>query len=588
MKKLCALIALVCLAAAPAAFAADGYDPKEAARSHLTEIYGYTAEEADGFVFEEGEGVLTFYAKDAPQWAYSLYHQEGETVNAVSPFHTSFEGYPGENAVREVVRAVRRQGFFEGWAASGRKALADLLAFNSIRPTEKLAALMDSDAPDGAQLVDELFRCFYGDETLWSAPVRQWRDDTLAALGLPVPAGWAAAPDGIERIPLARSASDKAVMTRFRGQTPDELQAVFDRAPQLEGWRCMAGAVVEFNREQQQPEDGLDWSANDRGLAAFEREGSRRLAALRKSPEGVWHVFPIGDNALYGPPYRVTIDCDIQRLAFSLRFDRDGQAAVFEVHPQHVAYDGQPVGERCAVSAYSFTDRGENTSIDMRLTGSDLWQVTEIRGNARTSRTLPIPYPLYLGLVDIAAFPKSLKEIAGIEDIALPEGCAVTSEVHLRQATSSRSRDLGMLQRGAIIRVLGMEPGDPYDWVHARVGDLEGYVSSLYTSVSEEPAETAHSLLTAHPLLLAQTLRETALKKDTGWFSGTAQKLPKGTRMHVMMERGRWLYVVIPRRQLHWRMDVDGAYGFIPKDAVRIAPLPIQLDWLNDETSPNP
>ena len=65
-----------------------------------------------------------------------------------------------------------------------------------------------------------------------------------------------------------------------------------------------------------------------------------------------------------------------------------------------------------------------------------------------------------------------------------------------------------------------------------------------------------------------KTLKDTSLKNGMGWFSRTVSEIPAGTKMHVLAEYDRWYYVDVPRGTIHYLMDVDGTYGYVPKDCV--------------------
>lgn len=83
------------------------FDATEAAKNLLTEVYGYTREEAEyGFDYQtihQGSSVLLVYSpKEHPEWAYTLMMNKatGETSERTTPFATEYEGYPGEGTVR--------------------------------------------------------------------------------------------------------------------------------------------------------------------------------------------------------------------------------------------------------------------------------------------------------------------------------------------------------------------------------------------------------------------------------------------------------------------------------------------------------
>lgn len=585
MKKPSIFLALLCLLLAFSCLAEGSMTPKEQAQSCLTEVYGYTPEEAEAFVFEDdGKGTLTYYPKGHPAWAYQLIYADDRVIDGTTPFHTAYIHYPGESAVRDTLRAMKEQNIPATWAQGGQKAMRDTLERNGIVPSQALRAMLSgqADSFEGNKLIETFFVSCFGDEPTWPEALREWRNETLTAFGFDRPLTWAEQPDGIETVPNVQTSMGTATLIRFKGAVPDNLKAVLDAQPRLKGWQCLTGAVLDG---QAQTDDALsllpEWHGV--GLAAFEQGNERLLVSLRKDESGLWRLFSLGTNALYGPPQRLTIDYGNRANMFNIRYDHAGETTVFDVVLNTQTLNEQPVGEHCYIQRIVFSGSDRTTTVTHD--GNGRWNVTEVRDGRRTDKTFIPSAPMMLGVEDILAFPRSLEDIISPSASHIPEGYTVVENVHLRQKTSSRSKDLGMLCRGAFVRMLGMEPGQPYEWVHAKAGDLTGYISSIYTSAGANGTNKPSYL---SPLLLAETTKETDLKKDTGWFSGRVQRLPKGTRMHVMMERGSFLYVVIPRNQLHWRMDVDGTYGFIPRDAVLIAPLPVQLDWLSDKAPSNP
>lgn len=579
MKKPSIFLALLCLMLAFSCLAEASMTPREQAQNYLTEVYCYTAEGAEAFVFEDdGKGTLTFYPKGHPTWAYKLIHADDRIIDGTTPFYTDYANYPGENGIRSTLRAMKEQHMLDNWAQGGQKALQDMLNHNSIVPTQALRAMLagNTDSFEGNKLIEAFFLSCYGDEINWPEALREWRDETLVSYHFARPLTWAEQPDGVETVPNAQTSMGTATLTRFKGAAPDSLKAVFDAQPRLKGWQCLTGAVLDM---QTPPNKNHVLSPRfSTGLAAFERGNERLLIALRKDENGVWQVFPFGTNALYGPPQRLTIDYGNRAYLFNIRYDHEGETTVFDVMLNTPTLNEQPVGEHCYIQRILFS--GSDRTTTLTHDGNGRWSVTEVVGDQRTDRAFTPAAPMMLEAEDIHAFPRSLEEAMCLSPLPIPEGYTVAADVHLRQQKSSRSKDLGTLLKGVFVQMLGMEPGSPFDWVHAKAGGLTGYISSIYTAENPDTMSQSHLF----PLLLAETTKETDLKKDTGWFSGTVQKLPKGTRMHVMMTRGRWLYVVIPRNQLHWRMDVDGTYGFIPGDAALIAPLPVQLDWLSDNT----
>ena len=61
---------------------------------------------------------------------------------------------------------------------------------------------------------------------------------------------------------------------------------------------------------------------------------------------------------------------------------------------------------------------------------------------------------------------------------------------------------------------------------------------------------------------------------------GSKERFPTGTKMHVVMEDGDWLYVDVPRGDMAYLMDPEGTFGYVKKDDVFMASLNCILDWM--------
>ena len=92
------------------AWAEHSYDLSALVKSSLTEMFGYTAEEAEGFVTQtQADGSVRFWPEGQPDLVYTLYVDEGSQVAAVSPFETGFTRSDSEKAVRRFLRAIREE-----------------------------------------------------------------------------------------------------------------------------------------------------------------------------------------------------------------------------------------------------------------------------------------------------------------------------------------------------------------------------------------------------------------------------------------------------------------------------------------------
>ena len=124
------LLLLLALAVLPfAAFAADASEPVSSAMANLTEVFGYTLEEAEAFAFDITENdtawTVAYYEPGHPTWVYTLIVDKatGRGVSGDTPFKgPDYVKYPGENAVRGGLRAARENGWFADLSAENRAA----------------------------------------------------------------------------------------------------------------------------------------------------------------------------------------------------------------------------------------------------------------------------------------------------------------------------------------------------------------------------------------------------------------------------------------------------------------------------------
>lgn len=575
MKKLVWLMLLclcLCSAAAHAAF-----DPKAMAIDSLTEVYGYTLEEAEAFRFvDDNAGTLIFYPAEHPTYAYFMTYNANGFIGLESPFHVNFSGYPGEGAIRDFLRNAQANQWFTHWTAEARTATQAMLNDCCITPARQLAlALMQDDVPAG-QLIQGFFSSCFGDEMNWPEAVTEWRNDLLAQNGAePFPLSLTPA-EGIYSYVLPHGIRySETTVCEFKGAVPDVLQAVFQAEPHLEGWTCLTGAMFTTeNVSNYGPYTGY-------ALAAFEKDSQRLLVALDLI-NGQWSVYPIGTNALYqDPSLELSITGSEQDITCLIRYDSDNGVQTFRVsltNPTTETYGHCMLVLIRSYSAVSASGQ-DRLSIDLDSSSYDCWDFVEQHGDTRTSTKVSVKYPIFLGLRDIEDFPITAAQAQAMAS-PLPEGYVMANSVHLRKDHSSHSADLGTLQGGTLLPVLGTVPGDPYDWIQTELGLLKGYVCQMYTSLTDSPTGT---ITNEYPLAIAQARNHLQLKNGTGLFAGTVQELAAGTQMRIIMENGSWFYVVVPREghKDPWLMDTEGTYGFVKKTDVETGALAIQLDWKN-------
>ena len=113
---------IVCGSGRTGAWAEHGVDLSALVKSSLTEMFGYTAEEAEGFVTQpQADGSVRFWPEGRPDLVYTLYVDEGSQVAAVSPYETGFFGQtPKRRSAGSCGPSGRRGSLSRGTKSTGR------------------------------------------------------------------------------------------------------------------------------------------------------------------------------------------------------------------------------------------------------------------------------------------------------------------------------------------------------------------------------------------------------------------------------------------------------------------------------------
>ena len=545
----------------------------------FTEIYCYTPEEADRFLCSvtETDDTLEYvlYLPEHPDWRYThvVNRKTGGRESSTSPFRC--DGQPSnEGGLRLILREAEENGWFENWKEASMTALYDQMTQWEFRRSARLEAGLAQKNLTAAETVQELFVSTFGDELSWTEPVREWRDEVLTQHGLNRETVSTAPVQGVQRWQAEGRITGKMTVVEFTGQLPEELQSLCENEPHLAGWSCLSGAMR------------LPETANRSALMAFGR-GEERLLVMAMEMEDELHLLPVGEQALL-PGRAFSIHYDPQENLYSIEYplDENGEETeCFRVRPAAVQRSGEERRILCQIEDYRRVNQKTLEgfvleSLEYESAAEGNWRATVYRpGKPTESRDFALNLPHWLDDQSAADFPRSMEECEQLAEAGsgIPEGYAVCRGVHLRQKTSSRSKDLGDMKNGTLVRVLETVPGDPWPWVHVQVGSLEGYMCNLYVSYEGSTNDTPVSQIV--PLPVAETLCETALKESTALLGGTVAQLPAGTQMHVLCEYDGWLYVCVPRNEPGWLMDVDGQYGFVKAADVRTAASFVQLDW---------
>lgn len=543
------------------------------AKSCLTEVYGYTAEDADAFTFEiqESDDGVTVTYFNHPGWEYRVTRSADGSLSATSPFVTVplYDAYPGESSVRQGLYAARENGWFTRWDdESVRSGMAAWLKQWGITPTPALADGMANGSLTAAQALSEYFLSCYGPESAWPQALTEWRDEELDSYGF-VSEPVSQPSEGVRTYPL-----EDVQVTEFSGETPPELASALSN-PNLSGWTPGSGAYVVRQGHE------------STGLTVFERGEERMLCSLWHGADG-WFFLPVGDKVLL-PGREVTVRYG-GGGAFELCYPiSDAESESFSVTPIARAASENHTLRYCRLNGYVYenADTGAFFQIDSKTGDAGVschWYRMTSRASAGQAATVsytPVLLPLFLDFWDISAFPRTEAAFYEAEGDVLPDGLGVVTGVRLRRETSTRSDILGDYFSSVTVEVLEELPGDPYPWYHVRIGRTEGYMSGIYVAYpgsvcSMKPLQNESSL----PPMATATV-DTALKAGTGWFDKTLADLPAGTRLRVLAEQGDWLHVTVADGPMGWLALTDGLEdGYVKAADVRMAATEAQLDWM--------
>lgn len=581
MKKMISLlIGLMMIASCACAQETQGM-AKQHAQNLLTEVYGYTVQEADGFEMKVVDNNdlwnVEFWPKDHPEWVYTarFNKENGALDTATTPFKggKAFSGYPGEATMRDGLRLGREKGWFVRWNEQDRQEMAQWFAQqNRLTPAPELQVGLAKGNISAGNALHAYFVSCYGEPAGWTEALRKWHDEEIASYGLV----WetdAKPYEGILRYTVQESGETAAqpreiAVVQFSGEIPEEIGSILAH-PKLEGCTALCGAFYDRMT-------GTEWHSES-GMIIFEKQDQRLLVQLgRKADEEQWQVVPVGEKSIR-PSGEVYISCDPLNAVFNIVYPVSD--TVDECFRLGVGYSGEKEAMSCTLRAYSRTDRltGEGIHVEMGYGG--LYATTTSETGKSQQIFLEKAMHSDFSRIDVEEFPITLEAWKNLSDLRPPKGYGVSSGVHLRAQTSSRSKDLGTYHSGTLVEILGEEDGDPYNWYRVRIGSMEGYMCSVY--VDYEGSVCAMQPLVRHEALpVAQTMKETSLKSGTGLFAKTVRKLPAGTMMHVLAERGEWLHVMIPQGEIGWMMDADGVDGYVRAREVRQGASAMQLEWM--------
>ncbi|MEG1013450.1 MAG: hypothetical protein RSI33_04310 [Clostridia bacterium] len=554
------LLTLMLVSSLPAA-AEPLQEPIEHAKSLLTEVFGYTQQEADNlFTFKaeesETEWSIAFYPKAHPQWVYhgSFNKQNGQYLNGSTPFATKYTRYPGEAAVRTVLNQAKEGKWFLEWNKASKTAFQNALTEQRIYMSYDLAKAFALETVTAGQAIHGFFESCYDQAAAWTTATGQWCDEVLAENQAVFETSMQLPKRGMVTYSIVSPFSQNTVeVIEFQQEAPKELAQAFTQ-PKWSGWSCVSGSMGSYHQGSE---------PKGQGLAVLGRGEERQLVSLYLESENqTWQAIPLGEKALLTGRELFVTPRNVQGIMkfaivypissteweeFVVSSDADGLCRLWTYQHCNAA-----LGTAIVIDGEGRTANGNRSWYHVKTYAPD---------QPETEELIERGFSEYMAFTDADAFPKTAEECRKVSGATLPQGYANTAGCHLRAKTSSRSADMGNVCSGAIVKVLEVVPGDPNPWAHVQIGALEGYMCGVY--VNYEGTGCNMDPFMYPPLKVAVNNQPIQLKKGTGWFAGTEKELPAGTKMHVLMDCENWLYVVVPRGEIGWLMDVEGTYGYV-------------------------
>ena len=577
-NKLLSLLLLVCILATsiPCAMANNftyfqKEDQLDYAKGCLTEVFGYSYEDAESFCFQQSEqdGIATvrYWHPDFPDWVYTSQFSltDGQHLSSHTPFASSYQGYPGENSVRFILSQVHKENLLANWNKAARQRFGEIMEQDGFQPNADLEKGLLNATYTAQEALEDFFASCYGDADQWPEAVCEWYQWFLSAYQLES-AKSAETTEGVTRYRIEDE--PPRVLTEFYHTTPLELVDVL-KHPMLEGWTVISGTTLEFEAPLVP-----DSAIRSVGLIALGREEDRLLCCVEKT-EDDWHIVPIAKTALPRGCDPVITRSDPLSYPYGNRFHIAWENEQYQDVLMEVWLLTKQSTRIAILHACQFTDPATKIQYQLQET-SGIIALTTIDPETASEKTLNLnncAFPILLPYLNITTMLEAAKDPASVETMVFPENIIACNGVHLRKEATTHSKDQGTLMAGTLATKLGTQKGKDAPWYHVKIGLLEGYVSGVY--VDEIPLYTSTSTL---PVAIAT--EDAALVENTGLFAPKVADISKGTSMHIIMEQGNWYYVCIPQTQPAgmW-MDPDGTYGYIKADQVQVGNSLMQLEW---------
>lgn len=349
-------------------------------------------------------------------------------------------------------------------------------------------------------------------------------------------------------------------VTSFEEDFPGALRQTLDAAGYAE-YSSYRGAMIE--RIAKDAEDKANESAT--ALVAVEQEGRRLLLSVDIMEAEVTNLgekFLLADRAF---SISVADRSEAGSRAFTITYPRaDGGQECYGLWWGMVQwnmeyYTSQDASGNGIVISSTYPEYGFRVT-QLPWTGGG-----DVRWDERGT-FYPAYLPLWLAYMDgIADYPTTEEEAIreAAESWKRFEGTdlAMLLGPNLRTRPTGSSETLGEYNAGTLVHVLGQEPGKDAPWYHVRIGHVEGYASGRYVHFPK--TEDFSTTMWHLPMPQASADSACILRQAPDANSEAVIQIPAGMEMHVLTETNGWLHVMVPKSDIGWEMDVDGASGYV-------------------------
>lgn len=147
---------------------------KDKVKMSLTEIYGYSQEDADAFVMNFDGMNIICYPAGHPDWEY-----QWNNWLLYTPFATDYEYYPGEGVVRGFLTMAREYNWLNDPSARNRTIMQTWFSNCDITMNEELSTYMDNGGYTAEQFIYAYFRSCYGPDENWPVHLKEWLNEEI-------------------------------------------------------------------------------------------------------------------------------------------------------------------------------------------------------------------------------------------------------------------------------------------------------------------------------------------------------------------------------------------------------------------------